>query len=441
MVTTGQQPGLFGGPIYTWTKAVSALALADTIEATTGIPAAPFFWAASDDSDFAEGSWTMVSLPGGAERLALAERPDDGVRLADAPLGDVSPLLETLVRASGSAADQRPLDAVRRAFMGPTTLGKAYVSLLRELLEPLGIVVLDAAHPAVSQTAHPLLVRALREHRRLDESLTERTSEMRGAGFEPQVTPVADRTLVFELVEGRRQRVSHDRAERVAGSSEPGRLSANVLLRPIVERTLLPTVGYLAGPGELAYFAQVSAVAEALGEPVPLAVPRWSATIIEPHIAQLLASRDLEPSDFAEPHALETRLARAAWPDDLAREFSRLQDALRQRTVALRSVLEADGALADPTTVEAVERGIAWRLQRFERRVTAAVKRREAGLMHDLATLRGALYPNGVRQERALNVLPILARQGLALLDGLRSHAANHARALVGADVARAATP
>lgn len=440
VVTSGQQPGLFGGPAYTWYKALSALALADVLEGETGVPTAPVFWAATDDTDFDEAAWTAVAVPGGAERLELAERPADGVRMADAVLGDVRPLLAAFERACGSAADQTALQAVRRTYAGDATVGGAYLRLLRALLEPLGITVLDAAHPSLGSAAHMLLGRALTQRARIARALESRDEAIRAAGFAPQVEHVADRTLVFELRNGKRERVTFDRADETAAAAKPGSLSGNVVLRPVVERALLPTVAYLAGPGEIAYFAQVSAVAEALDAAWPLALPRWSATVIEPHVAALLRAYRLDRSEFADPTAVEARLARAAWPPAVERELARLREALATHVEALRDTVTREAALA-PEVVDGLRRGMEWRLERLERRITAAVKRREARLMHDLGTIRGALYPLGIRQERALNLVPLLARHGVEVFRRLREGTESHARELVGARAARAVAP
>src|SRR5690606_26254070 len=164
VVTTGQQPGLCGGPIYTWSKALSALALADALEAATGVPVAPVFWAATDDADLAEASTTWVSLPGGAEELRMTGGADeaDGLPMADVPLPDLSAQLATLRRASGSIANAPPLELAERAYRPGNSVGDAYVELLRGLLQPLGIAVLGASHPAVRAAGRPLLVDALR---------------------------------------------------------------------------------------------------------------------------------------------------------------------------------------------------------------------------------------------------------------------------------------
>lgn len=431
VVTTGQQPGLFGGPVYTWSKALSALALADAIEAGTGIPTAPVFWAATDDSDFAEGSYTMLARPGGAERVSIESSMPEGTRLADIPLPDMTHGLERLALACGSGADDRAMRAVREAYAPGASVGGAYLALLRTLLDPLGIPVLDAVHPAVTAAAHPTLVRALLERERIARALAARANALRAAGHQPQVPDVDSLTLVFERRGRQRERIARARGAVAAATSRPGALSPNVLLRPVVERTLMPTVAYVAGPGEIAYFAQVGAVAEAIGVDPPLAVPRWSATLIEPQIAEILQRYGLRAEDFSDPHAVETRLAREAWPAGVARAMEQLRRDLAERLAGVRASLQDLDGLAPSATVDGTGRALEWRLSRLERRINAAVKSRETTLMRDIATARGSLFPGGVRQERALNLIPMLARHGFGLLDDMRRSATTHARALV----------
>ncbi|HEX6316930.1 MAG TPA: bacillithiol biosynthesis BshC [Gemmatimonadaceae bacterium] len=432
VVTTGQQPGLFGGPVYTWSKALSALALADAIESETGIPAAPVFWAATDDSDFAEGAFTMVARGGGVDRISIESTMPEGTRLADIPLPDMGGPLQRFAAACGSAADARVIDAVRGSYHPGATVGGAYVALLRAVLEPLGVAVLDSASEAVARAAHPILQRALLERERIASGLSRRSAALAAAGYAPQVPDLDHLTLVFERRGPRRERIPRARGAVAAANAAAGSLSPNVLLRPVVERALLPTVAYVAGPGEIAYFAQVSAVAESLGIAAPLAVPRWSATLVEPHVQDIMTRYGLRLEDFAEPHAVETRLARAAWPVGTARALEQLRHELADRLAAVRASLSGLERMAPAATVDGTARALEWRISRLERRINAAVKARETALMHDIATARGSLFPGGLRQERALNLLPLLARHGLALLDEMRAHAGAHARRLLG---------
>lgn len=431
VVTTGQQPGLFGGPVYTWTKAISALTLADAIESETGVPAAPVFWAATDDSDFAEGAYTLLSRTGGVDRITIESTRREGTRMSDIPLPDMGEALERLTAACGSAADGRVLEFVREAYRVPATVGSAYVALLRAVLEPMGIAVLDASHDALTRAAHPVLLRALHERERIARALSARSASLAAEGHTPQVADLENLTLVFERQGLRRERIARARAAVAAATAEPGSLSPNVLLRPVVERALLPTIAYVAGPGEIAYFAQVSAVAGAMEIDAPLSVPRWSATLIEPHVAEIMQRHGLQTEDFADPHAVETRLAREAWPAGVAKAMEQLRRDLAERLGGVRAALHGLDGLAPSATVDGTGRALEWRLSRLERRISAAVKAREVVLMRDLATVRGSLFPAGARQERALNLIPLLARHGIGLLDDLRVSASSHARSLL----------
>jgi bacillithiol synthase len=439
VVTSGQQPGLFGGPVYTFSKALSALALADELEARTNLPTAPIFWAATDDADFDEANWTKVVVDGAVVRLALRDAPPAGTPMSAAPLGDISAELATLERASGSAAFARALDATRDAYRTGETIGGAFVALLRALLEPLGIAVLDASHPAVRRQGASVLRLALSRAPVAAAALRGRAAELRAAGFEPQVLDVEDLSLVFSARGGRKRRIPIDEAHQIAQSADPATLSPNVLLRPVLERAVLPTVTYAAGPAELAYFAQVSAVADALGVERPLAVPRWSCTIIEPHVGRILRHLGIRYTDLREPHALEGKIARAELPDTVASALARMRDAVDRAAAALETDADAT-TLVPGAAVLGAKGSLFARLKRLERRYLAGVKRREEDLMRQIGTARAHLFPDGERQERALSFIPMLARQGPLLVDAMRNAATEHAEALVGARPAAVAS-
>lgn len=431
VVTTGQQPGLFGGPVYTWSKAMGALAMADAIERETGVATAAVFWAATDDADFAEASYTVLARAGGAEVLRSDNAPPAGTPMSMAPLGDISHLRARMRAAAGSAADPRPLRAVEEAYDDPTrSVGDAYVALLRDLLAPLGIPVLDASHAAVRNASDATLRAAVHQATAIERALADRSREIRAAGLDPQVEDVASLSLVFAREGTIKRRLSVAEASRLAEDADAW-LTPNVLLRPIVEHAILPTITYLGGPGELAYFAQANAVADALGFDRPLVLPRWSCTLIEPHVARLLKQFGVEPDALARPDALEGAVARAAMSD-------RSTEALLAVRKAIEALPEALAPEAEPVGLGAAVQGsmhsLQHRVDRLERRLVAGIKRREHQLLRDVAALRAALYPLGTRQERSLNLIPILGRQGLDLLSEMRDAASAHALALIGAN-------
>jgi bacillithiol biosynthesis cysteine-adding enzyme BshC len=429
VVTTGQQPGLFGGPMYTLSKALSALALADALQAATGTPVAPIFWAATDDVDFAEASATYVAGRGGLETLRITTDAPEGTPMADVPLDDgVVPLGERLAAAAGSLAASGALRDATATFVPGETVGGAYVAWLRRVLEPLGIAVLDASHAAVRDGAFQLLRRAMLSASATEQALADRSEQIAAAGFVPQVADVPGRSLVFRYdASGRKARVPVAEARGLVTTVRRGELGPNVLLRPVVERFLLPTLAYVAGPGEYAYFAQVSAVAAALGVAQPLAVPRWSGTVIEPHVRRALDRLGAAPDELADGDALAARLARARLPTAVHDALAGLRDAVDSRIAALASAVPGGSR----RVLEGARGQLAHRVNRLERRLLAAEKQRDAAVRRDLATASTALYPRGARQERVLNVVPLLARHGPALLDAVLAAARVHAERLV----------
>jgi bacillithiol biosynthesis cysteine-adding enzyme BshC len=431
IVTTGQQPGLFGGPAYTITKAVSMLALADTLSSEFGMPVAPVFWAATDDADWREAATLHVVGRDGLQALTMPGPVTDGVAMADVPLGELQVLRDALRAASGSAVDPTVLDLIDAAYADGATVGSAYVTWLRSLLEPLGIAVLDASHPALRCTLDPVARAALRAAPRVEQALQARTHAIVEAGFSPQVELVDGLSLVFETDSRLRSRVPVTRAATVADSAPLGSLGANVLLRPVLERAVLPTVAYVAGPGELAYFAQVTAVAEALALPVPVAVPRWAADWREAHVERLMDRLGVTDEELRDPHAPETRLAHAAMDRDVADALERLRVTIDTQVATLTRAVADDDALVPAAVVSGLARDLAHKVDRMERRLVAAVKRRTHGVNRDIAVVRAARHPLGRSPERVLSLVPVLARHGLGVLAAMREAASEHARALL----------
>jgi bacillithiol biosynthesis cysteine-adding enzyme BshC len=433
VVTGGQQPGLFGGPLYVLHKAVTLLEMADALSAATGRPVAPVFWAATDDADFAEASHVAVVRRGALDTLAMLPPAGTGRSMAHVSLGDVSEQFTRLAEACGSAPDVAMLDAVRAAYSIEATIGSAYLGLLRSILEPLGIAVLDAAHVAVRRAGQQTMIRALERAEPLARALSARSREIAAGGFRAQVADVPSLSLIFEtLHDGTRRRIPLAGAQSAATSPPAAGLGPNVLLRPVMERQILPTVCYVGGPGEVAYFAQVSAVADALSVAVPRIVPRWSGTLMESHIEAILGHLGAAMDDFFDPHAMEGKIARQGVSTGVRAAIDDLRAALDVGSDRLRS----DDQTTDPLarSIGSMRAGVEHRLERIERRYAAAVKQSGSDDLRDVATVRATLYPQGSPQERVLSFVPFLARYGSAVIDATRTQAAVHVGRVINGD-------
>jgi bacillithiol biosynthesis cysteine-adding enzyme BshC len=442
-VTTGQQPALFLGPLYTLHKALSAAALAQLLEERWQRPVIPVFWVAGDDHDWEEARGAHWLDESGQLVTGVLPERDPGAPMTPLwreTLGDgIRAVADRFARGHATAPAAQPIvELLERYFVPGQTLAGANCRMLAELLAPLGVLVLDSTAEPFKRAGAPLLLRALRQHAELSRRLQARGAELREAGHDPGLEhdPVA--TLVMLDGPDGRDRIVSDGAGyrlRRAGTSmslhdleqiaerEPQRLSANVLLRPVVESELLNTVGYCAGPGELRYLALASEVFETLGVPRPAAVPRWSGLLVDSYTDRMLARFGLSLEQLRDPARDVLAIAAA---DRLTPETVAALNDLRRAVRAQFEVLGREaGTIAPPLarSAEGSERRIEFELSRLERRLVRSLKHRHETELRQLARARTFVLPAGRAQERMFCVAEPLARFGLPLMGAVREAA------------------
>jgi bacillithiol biosynthesis cysteine-adding enzyme BshC len=450
-VTTGQQPGLFTGPLYTIYKALTAVALAERLSGRWGGAVVPVFWVAGDDHDFAEVNHCAVLAADGSVRaVTLRERAADAV---------MPPAFRERIGADGATAlaaleaalppsefRSETLAWLGAAYGAERSIAEAHAVALAALLEPFGVVVCRGWHGALKHAAADLVLEALRSARALDEALGREAGRLKEAGAEVQVAVGEGMTLaMLEGTMGRdRLRIAEDgfvtrrSGERFALSdmeavlrSAPERLSANVLLRPAVEAHVFPTVAYVGGPAELTYLRQVGPVFAHLAVPRPLPVPRLSGFLVDAKTDKTLERLGLVPADLARSEeALATSLAREALPEDAAAALAALRGAVQDRYAAVLAAAERlEKTLERP--IETARNQALHAADELEKRLVAAVKRRNETVLQQLARARSSLFPGGEPQERVLTVASFLARYGRDLLPALAAAAREHAGRLL----------
>lgn len=443
LVTTGQQAGLFTGPLYTIFKALSAVALAQVLQERFARPVRPLFWIPGDDHDFDEvASARWVAEDGALRTVHLPHRPFDAEMrpMWREPLGpEVAALREELVAGlPGSVHRDGVAEWLARHYVPGATVSGAYGRALAELLAPFGVACLDSTHETFKRAAAPWLLRAAREAAVLGDVLTTAADGFRARGESPPVEVGDGATLVF--LDGRhgRDRLVRDGdafltrrgGERHTmpdleqiGATEPTRLSPNVLLRPVLESALLPTVAYVGGPGEIRYFEMLPGLYRALGVVPQQPVPRWSGAILEAHVERLLAKFQATPEEVTRGYVeLERRVIRSHLPPAVPERIAELQETADRLYAELEGpLLGIDPTLAGP--LASSHRQASWAARDLERKALSRLRAREQVELAQLHRLRGALAPGGVVQERTVTIAPFLARHGPGLLDAIHEAA------------------
>ena len=437
-VVTGQQAGLFGGPLYTLLKAVSTIRLARRAERVFGVPGVAVFWIDAEDHDLdeirtcglldAEQAFTTVALATDAP----AGTPAAAVRLDR----EIEPVLDALAAAlpeTGFTAEV--LGDLRRAYADGRGLVAAFATWLEHLLGGHGLVVFDAADPAAKPLAADLFAREIASAGTSTSLARSAGDRLRDAGFHAQVDPPANGVALFLQdgdrralrIDGERLRAGDDARDRAVWldrlRADAARFSPNVLLRPIVQDRLFPTVCYVAGPNELAYLAQLKPVYAHFGVPMPLVAPRLSATLVDSSVMKFLRRTEialaaLQPQD----ESALNRLLGAQLPAAVEQALDGAGDAVRDRMAAVAAAV----AEVDPTLAGAAEstRGRMDRdLGNLRNKVVQAAKRRHQTLRRQFTRAQSQIFPHGSPQERAIGGVCFLNRYGRTLVDRLLADA------------------
>jgi len=428
-IVTGQQVALFGGPMFVVMKGLTAALLAEKAGAV------PIFWLATEDHDLAEVNF--VHTPAGDHLETFSTTPPHQEHAPVGTIGfkqEISDLLQKIEQQFGSS---EMLNLLRASYRPGETFGTAFARFYAQVFAQLGVVLLDPSDPELHLISSPVYRDALDQSGAIYEDLLERQEQLERAGYEPQVKVTAAHTLCFYFEGGARLPVRHDPDGLGHGfvigdqkftpealvkevQENPQRFSPNVLLRPVIQDYLLPTLCYVGGPSEVSYFAQAQVVYKRLLDRVTPIVARLSTTVLEPRVVKLLERYQLALSDiFRGPEKVREYAAEKALPESIMKSFDVATERLEQAITAINDPL---GKL-DPTLLDAAQNAAAkmrYQLQNLREKAARAEARKDTELQRHMDELSTLLYPNKSLQEREVGSVYFLLKYGTGLLHQLR---------------------
>jgi len=442
-ILTGQQVGLFGGPIYTFYKAVTATRIAEELR-KEGIPAVAVFWMEGEDHDLAEvtrcsffhprlGIKTIDYAKILFDQAAVAARSVGCIRFPESIKQAVADYLAFVPEAKWKPQVGSILET---SYHPGATFTQAFARMMAQIFYPAGLILYDPQTSQTKQMASSLLKKALLDAEMIRNALLECNRELVSAGFHCQVRILENATLLFLTINGKRCALEKKpggfgikNSHRLLSLAQilkfveqnPESFSPNVLLRPVIQDYLFPTVAYVAGPSELAYFAQARVVYEVFGRDMPVLWPRASFTLIEPEVALEMQRLGIEIQDcFCEREFLMEKAIRnlgsAASLEIIDRLYGQLDSTLSELGPELRSL--------DPTLVQALEtaqRKALHNLHRLKRKIITWETEQHSPLAKVLDLLHCYCFPNRQLQERCFGLPSFLAVHGPSLLEILRS--------------------
>jgi bacillithiol synthase len=440
-IVTGQQAGLFGGPLFTLLKALTALKLVDRVSREHGVPAVGVFWIDAEDHDWEEvRATTVLDAELSARTITLPPRPaSDPVPVGAIHLdGSIAAAVDELARALPPTEFQASLLGDLREIYAPgATMTDAFGRWLERVLGPRGLIVFDASDPAAKPLASEIFAREIAEPGRTARLAARAGADLAARGYHAQVHTQEDGLALFHVDGARRAvHVAHldqlGQGQFVAGHrrfdaaalmktarERPGEFSPNVLLRPIVQDTLFPTICYVAGPNELAYLGQLSGIYDRFRVPMPLMYLRASATILDSAAVRFLTKyrlslEALQPQDeSALNDLLETQIPASV--EQALTGATRTIDAEMSRLVEVLPSIDPTLEGAAASTLGRMRHD----LDTLHNKVIHAAKRRDETLRRQFIHARALAFPGGQAQERAIGFVSFLNQYGAAFVQRL----------------------
>lgn len=437
-VMTGQQVGLFNGFLFTVYKAITAVRLAAWLAAHTGRRVVPVFWMASDDHDFHEINHVYACNQDN-EVLKLELTPDmspDRRSAAHIPFGrGIVELIDAFV-STLPASEFKPdvVKTLREACTPDASFALGFARLLTRLFKGRGLVLVDPTDPALKPLMRPVFEQEIRHPLATTRHITEAGKRLAGLGFDPQISRPPDAVNLFLYHDGARMPVSYEDGRFYLGDTgvtydqasllemiekAPEAFSQNVVTRPVLQDTLFPTLAYVGGPSEVAYFAQFKEVYAHFGIPYPVVYPRASLTLVERRIERILEKYALQVEDFfGDVYQVLGQRMRDELPDELLSGFAQAREAIEAHYRRLvPQIAEIEPTLEK--TAESAQRKTVFELEKLEEKTVQAFRRAHKTMQQQIEKANSQLYPRHQLQERTLNIWSYIALYGFAFMDTL----------------------
>jgi bacillithiol biosynthesis cysteine-adding enzyme BshC len=449
-VVTGQQAGVATGPLYTIYKAITTIQLAEKLRVKLGVPVVPVFWVASEDHDYQEinhifamkgiGSFSKIAELWGKgeplpERLSLAGYPQGSPPIGEIPVGkqvfDFITRMENYLPATvHKAAMLQLLGDTARAS---TNLGEWFARLMTAFLGSYGLIIVDPLLPGLRQLLSPFFQRAIGQRRAIKQALNKKGKELQAMGYPVPFGTEDGITGLFTILKGQRlpliyregkftirEELQWEEQELIQlAAKTPEQLSCSAYLRPIAQDCLLPTVAYVGGPGEVAYFAQLKDIYPLFNQQMPVVFPRQGFTLIEPKVGEIMERLGIELGEVYQklPQVLN-KVLEAQEEQHLNGIFAQAREGITKAHQGLMEKLTADIPVLQPMGPLNQSR-IMYQLEYLEKKTYQHLRKKHRALVNELHFVAQALFPKGKLQERTYNIVQFYASYGNSLLEQL----------------------
>jgi bacillithiol biosynthesis cysteine-adding enzyme BshC len=431
IIVTGQQLGIYGGPLFTIYKTISAILLAKEWEEKLSRPVVPVFWLADEDHDFEEIAW--FGIPGNDEfsKLVYQDESKDKI-VADVTIKEsISDFKAALKNEMFDTDFSDDLwDLFDKCFKEGVTFRKAFAQLVDALFCKHGLLIAGSNFPDIKRLISDTFKESVTRSEEIIDSLQSQSDSLQ-KNFHQQVM-LGDSNLFY--IDDDQKRIKIEKKGDAWTASElewseselvdliesnPEKFSPNVFLRPVIQDKLLPTLGYVAGPGEVAYYGQMKAMYPIFDLEMPIIFPRFSATLIESGIDRILDKIPFEFHRYGERiEDLEKEYAKRSESTDVEALFKEWKENIKSSSESPTNVIaDIDGSLEG--LVGKTVSGFGTELDKLKGRVYRSIKQQEQTQLQRIRKIKAQLYPDNGLQERMVSFMYFMNKYGIDIWDEL----------------------
>ena len=426
-IVTGHQLNLFTGPLYFLYKIISTINLCTTLKKQyPECHFVPVYWMATEDHDFEEINYFNFK----GKKLQWNRESEGAVgSLSTKGLDGVLQMLTLEMGAGKFAAELKRL--FKEAYLKHDDLASATRYLANELFGKKGLVIVDGNDTLLKRALVPYIKQDLFQNIAFKEvSKTITNLESLEEGYNIQVNP--REINYFYLKEGLRERIIEKDGMFFVNNTSlqftkedltteidqyPERFSPNVIARPLYQEVILPNLCYIGGGGELAYWLELKSYFNAVEVPFPILLLRNSALVITEKQQSKLQKMNLEVADlFLDQNRLINKKIREISNIDI--DFSPQRNHLMEQFKGLYSLAEkTDKSFLGAVKAQEVKQLKG--LDKLEKRLLKAQKRKLKDQVVRMTEIQNELFPNQSLQERSLNFSELYLHIGEDLIPKL----------------------
>lgn len=428
VVLTGQQPGIFTGPLYTIYKALGVCLLSQRLTEELKVPVVPVFWVGAEDHDYQEINHVYLPTAQGPAKVELSYQPQGRPSVGAISLPyETQDVLKNLLDHCPGDYYQVLVEKITGITEGSRSISHWFASLMSWLFEDFGLVMADGMHPGFRQMQSPFIQRVLENNEEIEREFLRGYDGIQKLGFSSQVEYIPRRANLFIYHERNRVALYRDgdnfanrdsslrwsKGELISlAAKNPDIFSLNVVIKPVAQDMMFPLVAYLAGPGELGYYALFKHLYSFMGGKMPVIYPRPSITLVEPRALKYFDKFNINPREFIE----DTKGCIDSYIHQTQRvDVAAILDQYREMLIASNQKLTAQLMPVDSNIDNLAKEtlyGMLKKLQWFEGKVEQRHRKSQQDSLRQLEWLQHQLLPNNAWQERVYNIMPYLAKYG-----------------------------